>query len=84
MSVTAALDQTFEREISASRDHSARTGACAHWIANRAVSNSCTVSRTQAGRRAVLADAHCGSAPTTTVARTSTTLFAWKLRKSFF
>ena len=30
MSVAAALDQTFEREISASRDHSGRTGACTH------------------------------------------------------
>jgi|EP00966_Prymnesium_polylepis_P223594 hypothetical protein len=44
MSVAAALDQTFERDISASRDHnSAHTGACAHWIAKRAVSNSCAL-----------------------------------------
>eukprot|EP00966_Prymnesium_polylepis_P193284 4479826-Prymnesium_polylepis.1 len=64
MSVAAALDQTFEREISVSRDHSARTGAWAHWIAKRTVSNSCMVSRAQAGRRAVLTAAHCERAPT--------------------
>ena len=53
--MAAALDQTFEREISANRDHSARTGACAHWIAKRAVSNSSMASRAQAGRRSALA-----------------------------
>eukprot|EP00966_Prymnesium_polylepis_P214358 4964203-Prymnesium_polylepis.1 len=41
----------FERAISASCDHSARTGACAHWIAKRAVS------KTRAWSRALRPDA---------------------------
>ena len=65
VSAEVALDQMFARGTSASRDHSARTGACAHRNAKRADANSYLASRAQAGRRAALADvalrvSHCG------------------------
>ena len=56
VSAEVALDQMFARGTSASRDHSARTGACAHRNAKKAGANSYLASRAQAGRRAALAD----------------------------